>query len=291
MKFLSLSLTLILSILLSSQQGFARDGEGGVHGGGGNEIESGFKTKVLSILKGLIESPPSAVKKLKFNPNQLATLLQQQGRFQPLCAKDKILDQLQRDKKMAMVFSDRLSIVNLDCEKYSRKTWKKLFESYAPENIVFFLHEALRVAGNENEDDYSVSSSYLEYRNEMDIINKEKQAESDRIHQDAVMYISSLLSSNSANSRCELKTDYTWREENCGHNVDYKIGNYPVTIRPKAHYEMYAESVLFVDGIEVGRSNYKTKIVRRSPILSINDLPAYIIDRLYETAQKYNCTK
>lgn len=133
-------------------------------GGGGHIIESGFKTKVLGIADECVDMADSARALLKFDPDELKATLNADNRFKPLCANIETgtLDRIRKSGKMAQVFDSEPNIVRLNCTDFELDQWEKRFSSKTEKDILFFLHEGLRIHGEEtHEDDYGKSSSYL----------------------------------------------------------------------------------------------------------------------------------
>lgn len=153
-KFILTGLLTIISICGQAQAG-------GTSGGGGHEVEAGFKAKLILIANELSDYMPAAKAELKFDVYQLKSIVESHGLFQPKCATGATLDLMKSQSKQALVLNTNITIVNLDCTEIMIPNWKALFASTLPGDSVFFLHEGLRSAGVEGENDYSYSSSYL----------------------------------------------------------------------------------------------------------------------------------
>jgi hypothetical protein len=164
-KYLSrLALCLILSMPLASI-GYCGGSEGG-----GNLIESAFKSRALALVDSTIKFLEPAQERLKFDPYQLKAKLTVREGFMPLCADNATVARMKG--KMAMVFADQPNVVRLDCTHYTTKQWQEILNSSKDEDAVFILHEALRVAGSKNENSYGDSSSYLRAKHFNDELNQ-----------------------------------------------------------------------------------------------------------------------
>jgi hypothetical protein len=144
---------------------------GGVCGGGGTDIESGFKITLMRHIAELQNLVGDAKNQLNFNPDEVAMMIEANDQFNPLCApKDKIGVLLELGKK-AFVFKNETNVVYLDCKTVSEQDWISIFQSNEIKDIAFFVHEAFRVMKKEGEDDYHFSTSiYKAMRRENDLI-------------------------------------------------------------------------------------------------------------------------
>jgi len=139
--------------------------------GGGNLIESQFRSTTVSILASYQSLPKHILSGLTFDLNGVLAALSKPGTFSPKCASGLQFDYLRKNVKTAFVFSDQPNVVYLDCgspgdseaDRIDRERmvseWKMLFR-YPLRSKGFFVHEALRTLNIEQtDDDYSQSGS------------------------------------------------------------------------------------------------------------------------------------
>lgn len=142
--------------------------------GGGTTIESKFDVRVKSLLEEIIAFPEEDLAQFSFSVDEVLTQISQPGSFNPICAPSDIIKLMQNKDKnarplMALVFNENRNVVYLNCKDYSKNDWDSYFQTRQPDIDVFFLHEALRVAGIEvQHGDYSKSSVYARVKREQD---------------------------------------------------------------------------------------------------------------------------
>jgi hypothetical protein len=166
-KKIALFCCLIILGVSNIQTANAREKMGGFNGGGGNSIESLFKTRALDLAQSLIELSDESKKLLGFDPDALYGSLNETGGFFVLCAAEDQLAEIQKQHKMAMVFNDLPGKVYLNCTDYQIKEWEQSLDLSNDANAIFILHEALRIMDFAGENNYGYSKNYLKaLRNE-----------------------------------------------------------------------------------------------------------------------------
>ena len=169
--------------------------------------------------------PKKAKIKIKFNSLELLRMVR--GRdFKALCANDKVLEELKELNKIAYVFQKTPNTVSLDCSDEEVEEWKRLKNSIAAEDLIFFLHEALRVFGVKDEDSYSYSVSYYDADMEYERIVKPKLFK--------LLTPGSLVDTVTTRNRgASIKPSYSFEKKSrCnleikkGANIDYNIRLY-----------------------------------------------------------------
>lgn len=142
---------------------------GGIAGGGGSNIISGFRSTLERHIKTLQDLPSPFRENLAFEPYELQaamadTLVE--------CAKDKLLREMISKGEKAHVQGnpdDRSVRINLDCTRQREEEWRKLFQSEELGDTRFFIHEGIRAlfalgrdpALQKKEDYYKYSGSVL----------------------------------------------------------------------------------------------------------------------------------
>lgn len=172
MKFISkLSMVAyLLSLTVTTSFAYAE--------GVGHIVESQFRTKVEGIMTDMMSWPKPALKAaVGVNPILILENLKIPKKIQVLCATNDALNFLKEQKTLAYVGADPLkdqNVISLDCgsnDPYNTmpsdkegidklEIWLKLFNSTNPEDLIFFVHQALRNAGI-NDDNYVVSRNYM----------------------------------------------------------------------------------------------------------------------------------
>jgi len=164
---LSIAVCLLIIVLSNFSTVSARERMGGVNGGGGNEVEALFKSKLLELSESLVDFKKDSQEMLGFDPNELYATLNETGGFFSLCATDEELLKIQTGQKMAMVFNDKPGIVYLNCTDYNTEQWKSKLDIDNIASGVFMLHEALRVMDFSGENNYGYSKNYIKaFKNE-----------------------------------------------------------------------------------------------------------------------------
>lgn len=128
--------------------------------GGGTTIETGFRNRTMFLLSEAQDMRPEQKRLLRFDPDHTVLKLNRPEAFNPLCGSGSELAELQRLHKMAFVFDPASRVVSLDCTKYSEQAWKAKFASESDDDVTFFIHEALRIAGVAD-NDMLASSSFV----------------------------------------------------------------------------------------------------------------------------------
>jgi hypothetical protein len=160
-KKIALFCCLIILGVSNIQTANAREKMGGFNGGGGNSIESLFKTRALELAQSLIELSDESKKLLGFDPDALYGSLNETGGFFVLCAANDQLAEIQKQHKMAMVFNDLPGKVYLNCSDYKLREWQQALDISVDENAIFVLHESLRIMDFAGENNYGYSKNYI----------------------------------------------------------------------------------------------------------------------------------
>jgi hypothetical protein len=148
---------IIMVMILSLLPIFVR-AEGASGGGGGRDIEAGFKSKVISLAVMATRMTSDQKKLLKFNPDAVLAKITSPGELNPECATGSNLRKLRKAKKMAFVFPENLNVVQLNCSDFDLALWNEKFKSANESENTFFLHEGLRTM--KLDEGYDLSSSF-----------------------------------------------------------------------------------------------------------------------------------
>lgn len=140
---------------------YSREKEGGVNGGGGNEIEALFKARSIELVDHILSFDQENIALLKFDIYELFATLHETGGLFVLCATGKDLESIRSENKMARVFNERPGTIFLNCNDYGRDEWRKKLDWNENENAIFILHECLRVMDFAGENNYGFSKNYL----------------------------------------------------------------------------------------------------------------------------------
>ena len=130
----------------------------------------------MKHIKNLQNLTSEAKDLLLFSPDQLAMVLGQEGSFSPLCVPPKYIKVLIKNKEKAHVFEKEPKVIYFDCTTVKKEEWHTLFDSERAEDIGFFIHEGLRLIG-QNDDNSALSSSIYpalkqEEKNKTTIVSK-----------------------------------------------------------------------------------------------------------------------
>lgn len=155
--------TILLSLcLIVGQAATSFACQGGICGGGGNPIESGFRVTLLKHLSTLQSLTKAAKEKLNFNVDELAASVNNEGGFFALCAPTEQLTILRKMRKKAFVFPREPNTVYLNCTDMELDQWAPLFDSNEAKEVAYFIHEGLRTSGKEGENDFHFSGTVYE---------------------------------------------------------------------------------------------------------------------------------
>lgn len=265
MKSKILASMTVFSLSMTVFGGGLAKAEGGATSGGGHQIEALFKARVLAIADELTHLSKNARANLKFDVNALVGVIAMPGAFKPICATGKTLRRVQAESKMARVFSENRNVVNLDCARYGLAEWRKILLSENPQDAVFPLHEALRVTGTVDENDYAPSASYLAAAQEEDRVARQVVRE---------------LSRYRYGDKCSLQSHGLLTENLSGTRSSLTLSAY--------FTDILKEEVTFRNGSGNG-NGFEDAI---SDLISTGRtkwFPKFTARRIYELARENNC--
>jgi hypothetical protein len=161
LKFRDILCCLLIVGVSNISTASSKEKQGGVNGGGGNKVESLFKTKSLELASSLIEFDDESSSLLGFDTHALYASLNETGGFFALCATGERLAQIQKENKMARVFNETPGTVFLNCTDFSAQQWEEKLDWSNTANAIFLLHESLRIMDFAGEDNYGYSKNYI----------------------------------------------------------------------------------------------------------------------------------